>query len=526
MLLPWDFVGSKMFKIILILVLVLLINSCGGGGNSGETQSDYQFDASVSNFTIPNTVDTTSTINTSVTAQNSGPQNAVGMIGIYLSADENIDIKEDTLLKFSLSTIQTTTPSNYDISFTLPNQLASGTYYIAAVMVPLDASQDTNPDNNTVSKSIQVSGTDCIDDANEKDDTLATAVRLNLNNSHAHNFCRDDSDWTVVSMTQGTEYNIYLSDFNDSLSGPEPFSLIYNASGELLYPLEGDINGFPPAKIKWTAPTSGDYYIRVRPFFGMLDAGSGTEYTLSVSNLDVDLKRQITSPSSLTKIAGDAMKMSFFLANDGDQTSTASYAEFYLSDDEILDDSDIPMGTYHFPAVAAKGSEFKTIVLAVPEVSAGNYKLITVVDAGDEVTEYNELNNFSVEDFTVQAPPARNCQADTFEGDDSYVFANPLIINTPQTHNFCDDQVDWVKFDVIKDQVYFVSVRSINASSIIPDLGLYTADNQLIHFLNTTPVQFEFTASETGTLFLMIDTTGNSPTGAGEYEVNVSDVAM
>jgi hypothetical protein len=88
-----------------------------------------------------------------------------------------------------------------------------------------------------------------------------------------------DLDWARFDATAGTEYWLYTSRL-----GPHADTLLalFDIDGTTLITETDDITpGINPASlIRWVAPASGTYYLRVRPY-AQENAGIDTDYDLT-----------------------------------------------------------------------------------------------------------------------------------------------------------------------------------------------------------------------------------------------------
>ena len=120
--------------------------------------------------------------------------------------------------------------------------------------------------------------------------------------------------------------------------------------------------------------------------------------------------------------------------------------------------------------------------------------------------------------------------SDAFEPDGTAAQANPIATDgTPQTHRIEPAaDVDWVKFDVVKDYYYYISAKGdITTDTVSPDLRVYAAVDA------TTPVSSDtsygyaktitYFAASTTTLYLKVGSyyPGSDP---GDYRLSVKKV--
>ncbi|WP_298820486.1 M4 family metallopeptidase, partial [uncultured Chloroflexus sp.] len=101
-------------------------------------------------------------------------------------------------------------------------------------------------------------------DSYEPDDTMAEARTFVVNGAgQNHNFhATSDVDWVVFRAVGGTTYTIYT--YNLGAEADTVLEL-YNSSGTLLA-FNDDGGGGWASRIVWNAPTSGNYFVKIRPF--------------------------------------------------------------------------------------------------------------------------------------------------------------------------------------------------------------------------------------------------------------------
>jgi uncharacterized repeat protein (TIGR01451 family) len=106
----------------------------------------------------------------------------------------------------------------------------------------------------------------------------------------------------------------------------------------------------------------------------------------------------------------ESIDVSWTITNQGEglaQPSLGSGApdRFYLSQDEVLDNSDVDLGWYGYRLELAPGASVTSNVkINVPQVAAGNYYLLFKVDQPNIIYESNEDNNLIAKPITIKLP--------------------------------------------------------------------------------------------------------------------------
>ena len=88
----------------------------------------------------------------------------------------------------------------------------------------------------------------------------------------------------------------------------------------------------------------------------------------------------------------------------------------------------------------------------------------------------NLANDYQVDFGDVPADIA-NCPADSYEEDDIYLEANDLLPDQDQSHDFCDDPVDWYKINVSAGRLYTITTSSWGQRADT-FLALFNSDGQ------------------------------------------------
>ncbi len=103
-----------------------------------------------------------------------------------------------------------------------------------------------------------------VPDAYEPDDTIAQARSFTVNGAGQNrNFhTPTDPDWVSFTASAGTTYTIYT--YNLGAEADTVLEL-YNSAGSLIAYNDDSGGGFA-SRIVWTAPASGSYFVKIRPY--------------------------------------------------------------------------------------------------------------------------------------------------------------------------------------------------------------------------------------------------------------------
>ncbi|HEU0200709.1 MAG TPA: CARDB domain-containing protein [Burkholderiaceae bacterium] len=518
----------SVFARVAALVGLLLASACGGGGGGGSSSSGggsapagSQADLVVTSFSAPSSgvAGSTYTVSGTVTNQGSGP--GVASAIVYLSAFENVEIDGGLVgLDVYLGFLDPGQSWSFAIEFDVPDSIADGSYHIG-VVVPYGPGAESNTGNNMRSQPFAVSGgTACAQDAYEADNAAAQSNVLSFGVPQTHNHCDGTSDWLQFAATAGTTYSIATSNV-----GREGWTLLslYDRDGETRLLL----SSLPPswefgaARLMWTAPASGTYYVRVAPTMGLRSGGAETDYEVTLGDLRPDLVVSSFFPAT-TGLPGGNISAGNTVLNQGFGAAGNLEVAVYLSTDATVTTADARLGARAVSALAVgESSSASAISYALPaDLAAGTYYLAAIANPGGSVSEYDAANNTStVHAITIQNPGS--CAADAFEPDDTPAGAQPLSAGAAaQAHNHCDDVVDWLSFAATGGETYALRATAVGGFAA-PWLEIYAADGttRLAPSGGTQTGNVDWTAPASGTYFVKAG--GNRAGTATEYAVKV-----
>ncbi|MEF3274860.1 MAG: M4 family metallopeptidase [Chloroflexus sp.] len=183
-------------------------------------------------------------------------------------------------------------------------------------------------------------------DIYEPDNTMAEARIFTVNSAGQNrNFhTESDVDWVVFSTTSGTTYTIYT--YNLGATADTVLELYSNIGIRLAY--DDDGGGGWASRIVWTAPASGNYFVRIRPF-GLSGGTSQATYTFRIV--------------TVTALAGDSAL----------DASTPIAPLVTLQNETVVGDQ-LRLTDILVDVMPRPGQEFTTVVYAVGQ--ATNYKLV------------------------------------------------------------------------------------------------------------------------------------------------------
>ncbi|MHB8846335.1 MAG: CARDB domain-containing protein [Nitrospirota bacterium] len=385
-------------------------------------------------------------INVSDSIRNTGFTDAGSFdVSVYLSADTAVtsgDMLVGTRTVSSLAANQATSISW--LEYALPMPLSNGTYYLATIVNPSGTNELVTSNNTSTVRSIAITNpTACSFDSFEPDSTFNSAATITVGDPpQAHNHCNDTSDWVKFSAEAGKDYSVRVS----RTSGYDsPCAILYGTDGTT--PLSGACN----SAVDWHANASGTYYVEV-----IGSVGNANEYTVRLQPQLPDLTQTLTANFPMIA-AGGIMDVTDAVSNPGYAAAGPFTVGVYRSTDSTVTTGDTLVALRSVSSLSASSyfwdSNQASYAVSFPKsLATGTYYLAAIADPAGAVTELNEANNTSVPiAVTVSAP---SCSWDVYEDDDNPSTASVITVGATQTHNFCDDNIDWVSFTPLVDGAY------------------------------------------------------------------------
>jgi hypothetical protein len=152
---------------------------------------------------------------------------------------------------------------------------SSGTYYVKIT------NQDPNAFGSTTGYGAMVQMTACGPDSYEDDDTYSAAKSITPGGAEqTHDTCpAGDEDWVTFTATAGQLY--VIETFALRLDADTKICL-FGSDGTTQLTCDDDSGGGLASRIRWTAPSSGTYYLRVKHTDSTV-SGPSTSYHLGIS---------------------------------------------------------------------------------------------------------------------------------------------------------------------------------------------------------------------------------------------------
>ncbi len=315
----------------------------------------------------------------------------------------------------------------------LPWAWTAGTYFVRVRNQPVGGAEGPYIYNLALTRGPGDAADACHGDAFEDDNSFETAAPLGCGVQKA-TLCKGDVDVYRVELRAGDNLSVTLAHDTGALKmrlftdpdGPSVASKTGN--GTLSYAVTEDQMAFLRVEPKGTPAslTSYDYTL-------ILDGVPGVDLTVDGVSLYADEVYQ-----------GDDALVSFEVVNACIDPAPASQASVWLSEDEALDDTDVPLSTLDVPAVTGKGSAALSDKVQIPlSTTPGPYFLLVDADTTGVVQESNEDNNASGVALTV----AELCLPDAYEPNDLLSAAPPYApeVAAPGAEglSLCPYEIDW-----------------------------------------------------------------------------------
>ncbi|MEZ5106983.1 MAG: thiol protease/hemagglutinin PrtT [Draconibacterium sp.] len=369
-------------------------------------------DISLSNIAITSssTVDAGGSVEVTSVQNYSGTSGTVPNVYLryYLSTDCSLG-SSDVLLGDDYSTINNSTTSETETAtLTIPEETPSGSYKILFVADATNVVQESNESNNVYCIDITVNGIQIPEDIMLKNIAVSgTTVDAGGTISVELDQYYSGSSATVPDVylyyCLSTDCNLDVSD----ILLDQDFSTI-SSSDE--YDMESATLTIPGET------ASGTYYII---FFAdatnVVDESNEDnnivclEITVNNTEIPEDVFLSNVAISSKDTIAaGETIEVTADQNYIGSEVNLFNtYLYYYLSEDCVLDDSDIFLDSDYSSVSAEDAFDTETATLTIPElIPEGTYNILFVADATDVVEEDNNENNYACVEFTIEKAQA------------------------------------------------------------------------------------------------------------------------
>ncbi|MDY0061759.1 MAG: CARDB domain-containing protein [Myxococcota bacterium] len=319
----------------------------------------------------------------------------------------------------------------------------------------------------------------CQEDAFEPNDRARVAAQIGVGLHEGLGRCGND-DWYGLLVPAGE--SLFATLTSAPLQGDLDLEL-YAPDGLTLLD-QSDSGAATETVSTLLVDTEGVYLIRVRG-----DAGVEAQYDLRLElttpadGVDLQIDSLQVLPTAV--LQGQELEVRFELLNFGIVEAAASTAGIFLSQDGVLDQSDLRLGGIAMPPVPGASRRAATGSFLPPlNLPGGTYLLFVLADEADEVVEVDETNN------EAGSPPIEllvpvGCADDAFEPNNVCRGAMPLPSGSYESLVVCERFDDWFALDLTAGDCFSLRVAFDQQAGDI-DLEVYRPGCQELEAVSRT----------------------------------------
>lgn len=199
---------------------------------------------------------------------------------VALSSDAAYDAGDRVLARLPIAALE---PSTFDgaaadADLVLPPATAPGAWHVLVRVDPDDDVLELDETNNAADLALEVAAPPCAPDAWEDDDLPALAPAVVLGEAQDRNQCDDGVDWLRLPAAAGRTYRIQTAPDRQQGFFANTEIYLYDLDGASLLQKERFTD-----LLEWTAPASGDYFLRIGAY--PTSNGAESRYRVTVSGL-------------------------------------------------------------------------------------------------------------------------------------------------------------------------------------------------------------------------------------------------
>jgi trimeric autotransporter adhesin len=361
----------------------------------------YQPDLYIGNAFVENpTVNANGTVNLTYYLYNNGNTYASDFkTAIYLSEDLVID-STDILLGTDPTWYLNYYSYEYHSSgFNIPPGVKEGSYYLLISADHYNSVEESNEYNNTYSSYIQVVPANSFNLVPYSGAANITTCGGKVYDHGGTGYYNDYADGTLTIYPEVPGNKIKLDFTQFGLETCCDYLSIYDgtSTGSGLIGTYRTSPGTVYATNETGALTlyfHSDYSVTREGFEAIINCvDSVPQADLNISSI---------SPDRTEINAGSYFYTNLTLDNTGAANSNSSDVAVYLSQDDLIDSTDIRGNVQSIPGIAPGGTLQTSMYFYVPDrMSTGNYKLIARVDDGRYVSESDETDNTAIASVNV-----------------------------------------------------------------------------------------------------------------------------
>ena len=337
------------------------------------------------------------TVTLSVTASNPSSTAApASSLNLYLSVDGIITTADTLLASVATLAMPAGTQQVVTANVTIPTTLATGNYFVGAIIDPANTIDEGDETNNARAGNVMAVT------------NLATDLTVTAASAPATAFTGDavTLSATVTNLgttPAGTSTLYFFLASNPAVTGSyvlvgtAPVAALAGGatqvvSGSFALPVT-----LPPGIYSLVAFADGPNAIIETDELN--NSRVGNLITTSTRNVDLTLTG-VTSPRTAKN--GVSLSLTANLKNQGTATAPASTVRWYLSTDNLITTADTPLASVSTASLTAGSTRSVSATATVPiSVPAGTFYIGAIADPDNGVPETNETNNARVSGNTT-----------------------------------------------------------------------------------------------------------------------------
>ncbi|WP_322495786.1 M4 family metallopeptidase [Chloroflexus sp.] len=362
-------------------------------------------------------------------------------------------------------------------------------------------------------------------DAYEPDNTLATARPITVNGAaQTHTFhVAGDQDWIFFGATAGYSYRIETLNL---ASCSDTVLELYNSSGALLA-YNDDGGGGWASRIDWVAPSSANFYVKVRHYSSSA-YGACTAYDVRVTSSGIvgdtyEPDNTLSTAKSIT-VNGAAQQRNFHIAGDQDwgYFDVNAGHRYVMRTFNLGSCSDTVLELYNSGGVLLAQNDDGGGGLAsrIDYTAPANARLYL------KVRHYNPSASGACTQYDLEVTRT-SLNPDAYEPDDTMAQARSFTVNDAgQDHNFHSaTDVDWKVFTAAGGLTYTIYTYNLGAEADTV-LELYNSNGTMLAYNDDGgggwASRIVWTAPSSGTFFVKsrpYGSTGGRPTATYSFRI-------
>jgi subtilase family serine protease len=335
-------------------------------------------DLSVTTFTSPAVGGAGQPITVTDTTRNVGGAPAPASVtGVFLSVDNKLTVIDPQIGGRAVGALAPGAEETAQTTFTIPSDTAPGTYFLFAKADAANAIDEALEGNNRFRRTITIGPDLSITSLSVTVSGVSVSVTDTIKNLGG-----GDAGTFVTRYYVSTDATL---DAGDPPIGSRTVSgLVGGATSTATTPVT--LPDLPPGSgYRVFAVTDADNQI--------VEVNEANNTASAALSIGADLAvTAMTFPSNVA--AGTPLSITETTTNQGAAQAAASVTRYYLSRDNVLDEStNTPLGSRPVPQLGSGAFNQATTTVPMPAVAPGTYFIIARADGDNAVTETSETNN-------------------------------------------------------------------------------------------------------------------------------------